>query len=262
MQSNSNLSLTLSLSAVLFSSLVSGCVTTPGAGAEPEADEIEATEQENFGLSTSSVTPLPSFSSTPNIKTAIAALPSPRVLGVARTLSGFQIYRCEQGATALEWKLRTPLAGLEPSPNVLNVSLNRSRFGTLVGTYHYRSDFGALLATTAITTLGLAQPPATAPVWDFTSQASNGTLRREVVAGRLVAQDTTNAANIPLLYIEIRGRSIDPGTATGIAAATHILRWNTRGGLAPAASTCTSTTLGREVQAPYSADYYFVAPAY
>jgi hypothetical protein len=43
--------------------------------------------------------------------------------------------------------------------------------------------------------------------------------------------------------------------------ATHVLRWNTRGGLAPEAATCNTPMLGREYQSPYSAEYYFLAAA-
>jgi hypothetical protein len=38
---------------------------------------------------------------------------------------------------------------------------------------------------------------------------------------------------------------------------TFIQRLNTRGGLAPAASTCTAATAGSQKQVPYTADYFF-----
>ena len=186
---------------------------------------------------------------------------NPSVVAVARTTSGLQIYRCELGTAGPEWKLRTPLAGLQPSPDVQRISLNFARLGAAVATYHYRSDFGALLAPTRIEALGLSVPAATAPVWDLTFRASGGALRREIVAGRVLAQDATSPDNIPLLLIGIRGRSIDPGTPTALASATHMLRWSTRGGLAPAASSCTTAAIGQEVQSPYAADYYFITAA-
>ncbi|HWO18693.1 MAG TPA: DUF3455 domain-containing protein [Kofleriaceae bacterium] len=253
----SALSVSAALSAALVASLCAACVTEPDAAPGEEAEALGETAQET-GYGITSVTPLPSFSSTANIRTASGVLAGASVVAVAKTIAGSQIYRCEQGATTTEWKLRTPLAGLEPSTYVQNVSLNKARFSSLVGAYHYRSDFGALLAPAQLEALGLTLPPVNAPVWDFTFQPSGQAPRREVVAVRLLAQDTTNAANIPLLLLEVRGRSIDPGTPSAIAGATHLLRWNTRGGLAPAASTCTTATLGREVQSPYSADYYFI----
>ena len=78
------------------------------------------------------------------------------------------------------------------------------------------------------------------------------------MAGRVLAQDVKYPTNIPYLLLEVRGRSIDPGTPSALAAATHVLRWNTRGGLAPAASACTTEAVGREYQAPYAAEYYYL----
>ena len=247
---------TLSLSAALVASLCAACTTEPGTDPD-EGGALEETEQE-AGSTTTGVTPLPSFATTPNIKAAAAVLKNPSVAAVVRTVSGFQIYRCDMGAAAPEWKLRTPLAGFEPSPDVQKPSLNCSRLDSLVGSYHYRSDFGALLASPQIEAMGLALPPVNAPVWDFTFQADGQPVHREVMAGRVLAQDAPNAANIPMLLLEVRGRSIDPGTPKAIASATHVLRWYTRGGLAPAATACTAATLGREVQSPYAAQYYFV----
>jgi hypothetical protein len=258
MRNTSTNSLTLSISAALAASLLAACAVEPDAAPADELEGFDETAQET-STSTASVTPLPSFASTPNIKAAVSALPGFSTIAVVKTVSGFQIYRCEQGATTTEWKLRTPLAGFAASTDVQKASLNAWRLSGLVGSYHYRSDFGALLATSHIESLGLAVPAATAPVWDFTFQSGGQPIRREVMAGRVLAQDTTDPANIPLLFLEVRGRAIDPGTPKAIAAATHVLRWNTRGGLAPAASACTSATLGREVQSPYAANYYFLA---
>jgi hypothetical protein len=260
MRNTSTNSSTLSLSAALAASLFAACAVEPDAAPADELDGLDETSQEAT-TATTSVTPLSSFTNMPNIRTAIGALPSLSTTAVVQTVSGFQIYRCEQGATATEWKLRTPLAGFAAATNVQRPSLNCSRLSSLVGSYHYRSDFGGLLAAAQIEALGLAVPAATAPVWDFTFQPTGAPLHREALAGRLLAQDATDPANIPLLLLEVRGRSIDPGAPTAIASSTHVLRWNTRGGLAPAASTCTTATLGREVQSPYYANYYFLTPA-
>ena len=45
-----------------------------------------------------------------------------------------------------------------------------------------------------------------------------------------------------------------------LAATDYILRWNLRGGVAPAAASCSEATLGSESIQAYSADYYFLAP--
>lgn len=259
MQTTSTRSPAFALSTALVASLCAGCATDPAAPDE-EPDGLDETTQEAGGGG-GGVTPLPSFASTPNIRQAAGLLASPSAIAVVRTTSGFQIYRCDQGTAGPEWKLRTPLATLEPAPNVQRPSLNRARLGSLVAGYHYRSDFGGLLAPPRLEAMGLAQPPVNTPVWDLTFQPSGEPLHREVLAVRLLAQDAPSAANIPLLLLEVRGRSIDPGTPRATAAATHILRWNTRGGLAPAASTCDAASLGREVQSPYAADYFFLATA-
>lgn len=260
MRNTSTTSFTLSISAALAASLIAACAVEPDATPSDELDGLDETAQETTGTTTS-VTPLPSFASTPNIKTAVSQVPGLSAIAVVKTVSGFQIYRCDQGTSGPVWALRTPLAGFAAATDVQRASLNASRLSGLVGTYHYRSDFGGLLVASQIEALGLAVPATNAPVWDFTFQASGQTTHREVMAGRLLAQDTPDPANIPMFFLEVRGRAIDAGTPKAIASATHVLRWNTRGGLAPAASTCTSATLGREVQSPYSANYYFLAPA-
>lgn len=256
MQTTSNRSSMFTLSTALVASLGAGCAIDPAA---PDDGLDEAAQASGGG--TTGVTPVPSFASTPNIQQAAGLLANPSAIAVVRTMAGFQIYRCDQGTAGPEWKLRTPLATLEPSPHVQRASLNRARLGSLAAGYHYRSDFGGLLASSQLEALGLAQPPVNTPVWDFTFQPSGQPVHREVFAVRLLAQDAPSAANIPLLLLEVRGRAIDPGTPRAIAAATHILRWNTRGGLAPAASTCDATTLGRDAQSPYSADYFFLSTA-
>jgi hypothetical protein len=261
MQTNVRNAVTLSFSVALAGALVAGCTDT---GVEPD-EERRGVPQEPLagdrdeGGESCGVAALPSFEETPNIKQAANQLPELLATAVARTVSGFQIYRCEQGAMGPEWKLRTPLATLTPSPDVDQRGVNEQRLEGLVASYHYRSDFGGLLAAAQIEAMGLASPPVNAPVWDFTFQKADEAPRHEVLAARLVAQDTPVAGHIPFLLLEIRGRAIDPGTATVLADTTHMLRWATRGGLAPAAG-CTTATLGRESQSPYVADYYFLTP--
>jgi hypothetical protein len=257
MQTMSTSSSRISVSAALAASLCAGCLTQDAASGEAPGG-VDETAQES-GSDTTSVTPLPSFADTPNIQRAVSQLSNLSVIAVASTVSGFQIYRCEQGTTAPEWRLRTPLAGLAPALDVQRPALNYQRLSPLVGSYHYRSDFGGLLASAQLEALGLAVPAVNAPVWDFTFQASGEPIHREVLAGRLLAQDVTDPASIPLLLLEVRGRSIDPGTPRVTASATHVLRWSTHGGLAPAAGACTADTLGREVQSPYAAQYYVLA---
>lgn len=257
MRTNSTKSSTLSLSVAFAASLVAGCaLDQEAAPGEEGIESLDETEQEAFGI-TQSVTALPSLTGTPNIKAIAATLPALTAVNVVRTSAGFQIYRCDQAAAGPAWALRTPIAVLSPSPDVQRQSLNTSRLGSLVASYHYRSDFGGFLSPAQLTTLGLANPPVNAPMWDFTFDV-NGQLHREVMAGRLLAQDVTNAANVPMFLLEVRGRVIENGAARPIGTATHVLRWNTRGGLAPAASSCTAASLGREIQVPYSADYYFL----
>jgi len=257
MSINANVTSVLSLSAALAVSLLAGCVTDAGAAQGDEPAGLDETAQESGGTTASTVTPLPSFAGTPNIQVAVSQLVRPGTVAVVKTVSGFQIYRCEQGTTAPEWRLRTPMAGFTPSYEVQRASLNLQRFAGSVATYHYRSDFGGLLSPAQAEAIGLVAP-ATAPIWDFTFQPTGGAPRHEVLGGRVIAQDTTSSANIPALLLEVRGRSIDPGVPSALASATHVLRWNTRGGLAPAASACTADTLGREYQSPYAAEYHFI----
>jgi hypothetical protein len=88
----------------------------------------------------------------------------------------------------------------------------------------------------------------------------------------VVAQGAHGTGNVPHLLLEVRGRSV-AGLADGIvlgatsvadpvddplASSDDILRWNLRGGVAPAAALCTDATLGSESIQAYSADYYFL----
>jgi hypothetical protein len=76
------------------------------------------------------------------------------------------------------------------------------------------------------------------------------------VKGKVVAkQEAPDASSIPWLLL--RG---EEHSGTGVFEnVTSIQRINTRGGLTPAAETCTEATLGSEKPITYSADYYFYA---
>jgi hypothetical protein len=226
-------------------------------------------------LGSQGVAPLPCFDETPNIAAAAATrLPAgTRVRALYSTESGAQIYRCDRNPAGQPvWALRTPLAQLAPS------RATRQRIGALALAYHHRSDFGGLLSAAEIAALGLidaAGAPINAPVWSFTfaAEGSPQTVEeRETVAGRVLAQDALGTGNIPHLLVEVRGRSV-AGLADGIvlgatnvadpvddplAATDYILRWNLRGGVAPAAALCSEATLGSESIQAYSADYYFL----
>ena len=77
------------------------------------------------------------------------------------------------------------------------------------------------------------------------------------VVGQLAKPPATvDPKSIPWLLLSAKsttaGRFGDHLTKT-----TFIQRLNTRGGLAPAASTCTAATAGVQKEIPYTADYYF-----
>jgi hypothetical protein len=221
------------------------------------------------------VAPLPCFDATPNIA-AQAATRFPagtRVRAVFSTASGAQIYRCDRNAQGVPaWGLRSPLAQLVPS------KATRQKLGDLALAYHMRSDLGALTSAAELAALGLvdaAGAAVTAPIWAFTFPTEGSPQiveERETVAGRVLAQDALGTGNIPHLLLEVRGRSV-AGLADGIvlgatsvadpvqdplASSDYILRWNLKGGVAPAAAACTDATLGTESIQAYSADYYFV----
>ena len=78
------------------------------------------------------------------------------------------------------------------------------------------------------------------------------------VTGKASAKaDSPDPDSIPWLLITATGHS-----GTGVfAQVTSIQRIHTRGGQAPAAASCDSSKLGSEAKIPYTADYYFYAPA-
>lgn len=248
--------------------LLGGCAVDDDAPAEPEATVVSQV--------TGSGDALPSLTGRPNIAAAAANLfgAAPVVRAAYNAGSGLQIYRCELNAAGQPaWALRTPLARLGPT------SATASALSEVTNAYHARSDFGALLADRELTALGLldaAGVRVNAPTWQFTfglNRSSFTPVRREVVAGRVLAQDALSPTrNIPDLLLEVRGRSIatiaggvtgavsnrpDP-VANPIASADYLLRYSTGNGLAPAAAECSAATLGAESQQFYVTTYYFI----
>jgi len=78
------------------------------------------------------------------------------------------------------------------------------------------------------------------------------------VTGKAAAKvDSPDPDSIPWLLISATGHS-----GTGLfTQVTSIQRIHTKGGHAPAAAGCDSSKLGTEAKIPYTADYYFYAPA-
>jgi hypothetical protein len=78
------------------------------------------------------------------------------------------------------------------------------------------------------------------------------------VTGKAAAKvDSPDPDSIPWLLITATGHS----GAGVFAQVTSIQRIHTKGGHAPAAASCDSSKLGAEAKIPYTADYYFYAPA-
>jgi hypothetical protein len=257
------------MTTIIRTLLVAAAFTT--ACTAPEDPVASATSD----LRTPAVAPLPCFAETPNIAAAAATRlpPGTWVRALFNTASGAQIYRCDRNAAGVPtWTQRTPFAQLVPTRQT------EQRLGGLAMSLHHRSDFGTLLTPLELGTLGLVDASGVAtnaPVWSvmFPAPGAPETAEeREVVAGRVIAQDVVGTGNIPNLLLEVRGRSVAglvdgivvgatsvaDATADPIAASDYILRWNLRGGVAPAASLCTEATLGSESQQPYRADYYFL----
>lgn len=78
------------------------------------------------------------------------------------------------------------------------------------------------------------------------------------VSGKAAAQiDSPDASSIPWLLVTATGHS-----GNGILArVTSIQRIHTRGGQPPAALECNSAAFNIQLRSPYTADYYFYAPA-
>jgi hypothetical protein len=78
------------------------------------------------------------------------------------------------------------------------------------------------------------------------------------VTGKAAARvDSPDADSIPWLLVTVTGHS---GNGV-LSRVTTIQRVRTKGGQPPAAAECTSSKQNAEVKIPYTADYYFYAPA-
>jgi hypothetical protein len=76
------------------------------------------------------------------------------------------------------------------------------------------------------------------------------------VQGTLVKPVTVDPKSIPWLLLS--GKNQTAGKfGNRLTPTTFIQRINTRGGLAPAASTCTAANAGAKKDVPYTADYFF-----
>jgi hypothetical protein len=87
------------------------------------------------------------------------------------------------------------------------------------------------------------------PTW----QANDGSQ----VVGRVAGMATVDPSAIPWLKLAKASTAVGPFGGDKLVKTTFIQRINTRGGLAPAASTCTASATGRQVEVPYTADYTF-----
>jgi hypothetical protein len=76
------------------------------------------------------------------------------------------------------------------------------------------------------------------------------------VVGALVKPVTVDAKSIPWLLLSAKTTTAGK-FGNRLTQTTFIQRINTRGGIAPAASTCTAATAGVKKEIPYTADYYF-----
>jgi hypothetical protein len=78
------------------------------------------------------------------------------------------------------------------------------------------------------------------------------------VTGKAAARvDSPDADSIPWLLVTVTGHS---GNGV-LSRVTTIQRIHTKGGQPPAAAECNSSKRNAEVKIPYTADYYFYAPA-
>ena len=76
------------------------------------------------------------------------------------------------------------------------------------------------------------------------------------VVGQLVKPVTVDAKSIPWLLLSAKSTTAGK-FGNRLTQTTFIQRINTRGGLAPAASTCTAANAGTQKEVPYTADYFF-----
>ena len=125
--------------------------------------------------------------------------------------------------------------------------------GTGVQIYQCNGTAWTFVAPRATLTDVLGRPIIShfgGPTWQDDKDGSK-------VVGKGVASVTVNPKAIPWLLLS--------GTPSGtgvLAKTTFIQRLLTNGGLAPAASTCTTANAGRQAEVPYTAEYVFWKKAY
>ncbi len=142
--------------------------------------------------------------------------------------SGTQDYVCRLNASAVAtWAFTGPRATLFGQPRW------KSTTPPKVGD-HYNLQ-GTPLAGSA----------ADGPRWNFQSG--------EILRGRVIRSAPGVAGAIPWLLLQAEVEQT--GSSAGLSRAAYIQRFSTVGGLAPAASTCTSSSVGATAQVPYSASY-------
>ena len=79
----------------------------------------------------------------------------------------------------------------------------------------------------------------------------------EVTGKPAVKVDAPQPDSVPWVLVTVTGHS---GSGV-LSRVTTIQRLHTAGGIAPPAADCTAAKLNTEARSPYSADYYFYAPA-
>lgn len=91
------------------------------------------------------------------------------------------------------------------------------------------------------------------PTW----QAKDGSnVVGQRVNGVTVDGVTVDATAIPWLLLSAKSTAAGPD-GDRLVNTSYIQRVNTTGGLAPAATECTTATAGKVAEVPYTADYYF-----
>ena len=79
------------------------------------------------------------------------------------------------------------------------------------------------------------------------------------ITGKATARvNAPDSGSIQWLLVSVTGHSGKKGVLSRV---TSVQRINTQGGMPPPDADCTTSKLNAEVKSPYSADYYFYAPA-
>jgi Protein of unknown function (DUF3455) len=97
------------------------------------------------------------------------------------------------------------------------------------------------------------------PTWQHSRDTSTVWVNNSVPPARSSTDQAFVAAGaIPWLLLPVAGTQGGPTGSDTLTKTTFIQRLNTSGGVAPAASTCATTTdIGKKALVPYSADYFF-----